>query len=103
VTIFIKAACESLLGSNTSLNSNNGAVESGWTIDAETMKKCTRAKKRTISFIIVVDVVLGNRHQGGCDRHMGKKVDIVSDRHVPFNKKAAKYLYTHPISPLSFL
>jgi hypothetical protein len=47
--MFINAACESLLGSKTSLNSKSGAVESGCTMDAETIKKWTNAKNMTTS------------------------------------------------------
>ena len=45
----MKAFWGSPLGLNTSLNSNKGAVAPGWTIEAETIKKCNNAKKITIS------------------------------------------------------
>ena len=47
--MFIKAAWLSFAGSKTSLNSSKGAVAPGWTIEADTMKKWSKAKKMTTS------------------------------------------------------
>jgi hypothetical protein len=68
----MNAACESFEGSKTSLNSNNGAVESGCAIDDPTMKKCNKAKNNTTSSLPMTFLVIsafGSKiinNQNGC-------------------------------------